>query len=49
MAQVYFNLIKYHTMTIDAVPALLKDDVMAMLTAAGLDGNGQAVDNAQTD
>ena len=44
MAQVYFNLIKYHTMTIDAVPALLKDDVMALLTAAGLDGGRQCAD-----
>lgn len=49
MAQVYFNLIKYHTMTIDGVPAALKDAVMELLTAAGLDGDGQAVDNAQAD
>ena len=49
MAQVYFNLIKYHTMTIDGAPAMLRDEIMELLTAAGLDGNGQAVDNAQTD
>lgn len=49
MAQVYFNLIKYHTMTIDAVPEMLKAEVMALLTAAGLDSNGQAIDNARAD
>lgn len=46
MAQVYFNLIKYHTMTIESVPEHLKETVLALLTEAGLDGNGQAIGDA---
>ena len=49
MAQVYFNLIKYHTMTIDAVPAIQKEAVLALLTAAGLDGNGDPIEAVNAD
>ena len=44
MEQVYFELIKYHRMTIDGVPAVKKDAVQALLAEAGLDGNGNPLE-----
>lgn len=46
MAQVYFNLIKYHLKTLDDVPANLYDDVAKLLADAGLDGNGDHINVA---
>lgn len=46
MALVEFYLIKYHTKTLDDVPANLYDDVAKLLADAGLDGNGDPINVA---
>ena len=43
MSQVEFCLIKYHTKTLDDVPANLYDEVSKLLADAGLDGNGNPI------
>lgn len=45
MATVYYKLIKAKVKTIDQVPntGTLRADVLALLTADGLDGNGNPI------
>lgn len=49
MAQVYFELIKYKRMTLETVPAIQKEAVQALLTEAGLDGNGDPIEAVNAD
>jgi hypothetical protein len=43
MAQLFFVLIQNHMRTLSQVPTALQSDVQALLTAAGLDANGNPI------
>jgi hypothetical protein len=43
MAQLYFTLIENHMRTLSQVPAVLQSTVQTLLTAAGLDVNGNPI------
>jgi hypothetical protein len=47
MVAVYVALIIYKRRTIETVPARFKEAVMADLTALGLDGNGDPIQEGQ--
>jgi hypothetical protein len=46
MAQLFFTLIENHMRTLSQVPTALQADVQTLLTAAGLDTNGNPITTA---
>jgi hypothetical protein len=47
MEQLYFTLIQNHMRTLSQVPTSLQSAVQTLLTAVGLDANGNSITTAQ--